>query len=113
MELDNHTPTGLNGDMWYIVNESWLQSWHDYVSSEDRSAPQPGAVNNLDLLETHDENDFSKQKAKVGIRLVFDYGGVNRAVWDYYIKLYGGGPAIVRGDLDIHLPPLDPKKQAL
>jgi hypothetical protein len=31
-----------------------------------------------------------------------DYRGVNREVWEQLLQIYGGGPAIVREDLDIY-----------
>ena len=108
LDTVDNTPTGMDGSVWYIMSESWLRSWRHYVFGV-QSAPRPGSVDNWALLESHDENDFKKQKAKEGLRQVEDYRGVNRMVWEYFVNIYGGGPAIVRKDLDIHLPPLDPK----
>ena len=108
LDTVDNTPTGMNGSVWYIMSENWLRSWRHYVFGV-QSAPRPGPVDNWNLLKTHDENDYSKQRAKEGLKQVEDYRGVNRMVWEYFVNIYGGGPAIVRKDLDIHLPPLDPK----
>lgn len=108
LDTVDNTPTGMNGSVWYIMSENWLRSWRHYVFGV-QSAPRPGPVDNWNLLKSHDDNDFSKQKAKEGLRQVEDYRGVNRMVWEYFVNIYGGGPPIVRKDLDIHLPPLDPK----
>jgi hypothetical protein len=31
-----------------------------------------------------------------------DYRGVNKTVWDLLHKMYGGGPAIIKEELDIY-----------
>ena len=46
---------------------------------------------------------------------VHDYRGVNQAVWEYFVGIYGGGPAIPREQLDLYYPPpqnLPPAKLA-
>ena len=37
-----------------------------------------------------------------------DYRGVNAAVWDVFVKRYGGGPPICRAKLDIYAPAVQP-----
>lgn len=39
---------------------------------------------------------------KPGLQLNKDYRGVNFEVWNLLQKIYGGGPLIVRQDLDIY-----------
>ena len=42
----------------------------------------------------------------VDLRAVADYRGVNEAVWNYFVKAYGGGPALPRPVLDIYATPV-------
>jgi len=39
---------------------------------------------------------------KKGLELNKDYRGVNKEVWILLHKIYGGGPAIAREELDIY-----------
>jgi hypothetical protein len=44
----------------------------------------------------------STLRIKRGLQLNKDYRGVNREVWTIFHKMYGGGPVLVREDLDIY-----------
>lgn len=39
---------------------------------------------------------------KEGLELNKQYRGVNKEVWQIFHRMYGGGPIIVREDLDIY-----------
>lgn len=75
----------------------------------------PGPISNDCLFERipssqADNNVFSKGmiggqtplRIKKGLQLNRDYRGVNREVWQIFHRMYGGGPIIVREDLDIY-----------
>ena len=71
----------------YLVHALWLQSWLDYAM-EKRTHP-PNAISNIELLDSEGVNLRRNLKPKV------DFRPVNRLVWEFLFRLYGGGPVIV------------------
>ena len=63
-----------------IYNDSFFTRGH---KSESQENPEPETIKN-------------------GLELNKDYRGVNFEVWNLLQKIYGGGPLIVREDLDIY-----------
>ena len=56
-----------------------------------------------DKLEmTQGEIEKTKRILKRGLVLNKHYRGVNKEVWQLLHKIYGGGPTIVRKELDIY-----------
>lgn len=80
------------GEPWFIVNENWLQAWRLYIAGIEQTL-EP--ISNHELL---DEDGLPKE----GLRKVEHYRGVNRLVWEYFVKLYGGGPEIKRKTINIY-----------
>jgi hypothetical protein len=53
-------------------------------------------------IAKNEKNDPVELIIKPGLQLNFDYRGVNFEVWSLLQKIYGGGPLIVREELDIY-----------
>ncbi|CEL93480.1 unnamed protein product [Vitrella brassicaformis CCMP3155] len=97
------------GNYWYLVENKWVDRWKAYIRGEQQrtrgfdSVVQalntlPGAVDNTDLLECKDGVWQPKKNLKVRIH----YIGVNAAVWGLFTFFHGGGPVLVRKDLNIY-----------
>ena len=71
-----------------------LKSKVNYSSNKEIGILPPGPISN--------QSFFSKDKIVDGLVLNKDYRGVNSQVWKLLKKIYGGGPAIVRAELDIY-----------
>jgi hypothetical protein len=59
----------------------------------------PGPINNDDLLE---KDAHGVMRIREGLVVNRDYRGVNKDVWMIFQRMYGGGPMIVRAELDIY-----------
>eukprot|EP00940_MAST-03C_sp_MAST-3C-sp2_P002342 g2342.t1 len=113
LDVMENTPTGEWPSLWYIMSEKWLRVWRTYVfSKEDK--PRPGPLDNATLLEplpggaTDEDGAIAMRDPKPNLVKVTDYRGVNRHVYSYFRKVYGGGPAIVRKELNIYAEKIDP-----
>ncbi|CEP01425.1 hypothetical protein PBRA_002031 [Plasmodiophora brassicae] len=80
--------------VYYLIAEQWLASWRDFISGGT------GVVlfDNSVLLEEDGETP------KPGLAVAKDYRGVGVSVWREFVRLYGGGPAIVRHSIDLYEP---------
>ena len=58
----------------------------------------PGPINNEDLFERVGD----ELRVRQGLAINKEYRGVNKEVWQIFYRMYGGGPVIVREDLDIY-----------
>lgn len=85
--------------VWYLVDVRWLQEWKHFVT---RNAPLPGPIDNSRLL---DRDGLPRR----GLQPVEDYRGVNSAIWAYWHQCYGGGPAVLRRQLDLYGEPVRDK----
>lgn len=74
-------------DECYIVHSGWLQEWLDFAM-EKKIDPPKGISNRL-LLDERGVGLKSNMKAK------YDFRPINRLVWEFLFRLYGGGPVIV------------------
>jgi len=88
-----------DGQCWYLVDTGWVEEWKKYVKSEPITAYWdmcgPGPVRNERLFEKDNPT-----KLKSSLRLKIDYIGVNGCVWWLFMHVHGGGPAVVRNDLE-------------
>lgn len=81
--------------VWYLVDVKWLQEWKTFVTRTN--APTvPGPIDNSRLL------DRATGGSRPGLRPVDDYRGVNGAIWTFWQQRYGGGPAVMRRELDLY-----------
>ncbi|CAG9331010.1 unnamed protein product [Blepharisma stoltei] len=96
--------------IWYIINADWVADWKNfifnkptrssrYVSLNDKlGVLPPGPITNNKLFV----NPENPADIKAKLKPVAHYRGVNENVWKLYIKIYGGGPEIVRKKLNIY-----------
>ncbi|GIQ84634.1 hypothetical protein KIPB_006169 [Kipferlia bialata] len=97
-------------DVWFLMSESWLQLWRDFVSHGSTSEP-PGPIDNSDLVTVSAAGiarggvDINAVPREGRLRL-HHYRGVSPAVYKLFHGIYGGGPAIVRASIDLYGPPL-------
>lgn len=62
----------------------------------------PGPISNDDLfIKVIDGKDATTQ-IKDGLELNKHYRGVNKEVWQIFHRMYGGGPIVIREELDIY-----------
>ncbi|OMJ95708.1 hypothetical protein SteCoe_770 [Stentor coeruleus] len=89
---------------WYLINADWVYNWKSFVFNKP-SRPgmnigevgvyPPGPINNSALLK---ENGELRPKLKPAVH----YRAVNKKVWEAYVLIYSGGPAIIRKTLNIY-----------
>lgn len=96
----------MSGRFGFVVSSNWLREWRSFVGvgrplSERVSRP-PGPVNNNDLFQL----DGS---LRVGLRegVQLDYHVLEQPLWELYLQVYGGGPAILRYNTSGWLPTLN------
>lgn len=85
----------LSGQFGFVVNSKWLREWRSFVGvgrplAETKDRP-PGPINNSELFEL----DGSM---RVGLRegVQLDYHVIEQPMWELYMQVYGGGPALIR-----------------
>lgn len=87
--------TATRDDPLYMIDALWLTQWRKFAVE---NGPRPGPISNDRLLtETGEPRAGLKKKA--------DYRGLHSKVWAGLHELYGGGPAIVRDEMDIYSAP--------
>ncbi len=72
-------------DECYILSAKWLSRWLEFAMKKNKDGP--GLITNNFLLNVDD-------KILPDIKPKDDYRPVNKFVWEYLFKLYGGGPVI-------------------
>lgn len=82
------------GQIWFIVEASWLKHWREYCWEGIRR-DAPGPVCNWRLLQSGGSVRPNLMRAR-------DYRGVNYDVWSVFIRRYGGQPTLCRYELDIY-----------
>jgi ubiquitin C-terminal hydrolase len=92
-------------DVWFIMSEVWLDRWRKFIHNEgpsdgtNRGILPPGPIDNARLL-----NKEGKPIRNLVART--HYRCVNNKVWNFLVKVYGGGPCLMRRDLDIYSEPV-------
>ena len=131
-DLQNEEDSEDNGEkkMWFMISGDWLFQWKCFISNKVSNSPNitleqknkvifsenkdigvlpPGPIYN-DYFFTRLNKEEAKEELKSepelmikpGLELNVDYRGVNFEVWNLLQKIYGGGPLIVREELDIY-----------
>ncbi|CAK9114497.1 unnamed protein product [Durusdinium trenchii] len=85
----------LPGKFGYIISSKWLRSWRSFVGvgrvmaeTKDR---QPSPIVNGELFEI---DGTLRNGLQEGIQ--HDYQILEQAMWEFFLQVYGGGPAILR-----------------
>ncbi len=81
-------------DECYVLSAAWLAKWLDFAMK--KKPLMPGPIPNNTLLN-FDNTLLPNVKPKV------DYRPVNKAVWEYLFKLYGGGPVITFKSKNVYI----------
>jgi hypothetical protein len=75
------------GEEMYLISKQWISEWISFAQGE-----QPGfnkRIDNKSLVDPNNRNRFrSSARFKADFRLV------DKHVWDFYFKHYGGGPVL-------------------
>jgi ubiquitin carboxyl-terminal hydrolase 20/33 len=99
-----------DGKGWYLVDALWVNKWKRYVRAEHvtdiRDMCAPGSITNDRLFDKD-----NSEKTRNNLRLRLDYIGVNARVWWLFMHVHGGGPALVREELDIYSTELEPETE--
>jgi len=96
----------IGGKFGFVISAKWLREWRSFVGVgrplSERVVRPPGPVNNNDLFEL----DGS---LRVGLRegVQEDYRVLEQPLWELYMQVYGGGPAILRYNTSGWLPTLN------
>jgi|LauGreDrversion4_2_1035121.scaffolds.fasta_scaffold120952_2 hypothetical protein len=115
-----------DSQLWLMISSDWLYRWKCFVSNKvsknigGRSLDEqtlrksendkigimpPGPISNDCLFEKISPLSAKSGETRIlksGLVLNKEYRGVNREVWSIFHRMYGGGPVIVRGELDIY-----------
>lgn len=81
------------GEFWYLISSDWLVNWGQFKSG---LGPPPGAISNDSLM--------NGKEPRTNLLRGTHYRGVNRTVWNYFYKIYGGGPLLARKSINIYGP---------
>ncbi|CAM9408302.1 unnamed protein product, partial [Choristocarpus tenellus] len=82
------------GERWFIIDAKWMDHWLEFCMSKRRMAP-PGPVDNSWMLHTDKRyTPYQGLTLAMGSRSAGDYRRVGQEVWDHFMRIYGGGPAI-------------------
>ena len=76
-----------DGELWYLISREWVNAWLRFVTSS--RAPPPGHISNETLLD-------ACGNPLPNLRPVTNYRAVTVDVWNFYYKIYGGGPVLCR-----------------
>lgn len=85
----------MSGKFGFIISSKWLREWRSFVGagrplSQTVNRP-PGPVNNNDLFEL---DGSLRVWLREGVQN--DYLVLDQPLWELYLQVYGGGPAILR-----------------
>lgn len=85
----------MSGRFGYIISARWLREWRSFVgvgkpSTGTRDRP-PSPINNMDLFGL---DGSLRLNLKEGVKQ--DYNLLEQPMWDFFVQVYGGGPAILR-----------------
>jgi hypothetical protein len=107
--LDEQAGTSsLKSDPFYMIHSKWLQQWRAFVTEEGE---RPGPISNAELL-CPSADDPLMLVPKEELVKAKDYRGLHGPVWGGLLKLYGGGPPILRKTMNIYAEPWDPEEPA-
>eukprot|EP00931_Biecheleriopsis_adriatica_P048611 TRINITY_DN28103_c0_g1_i1.p1 TRINITY_DN28103_c0_g1~~TRINITY_DN28103_c0_g1_i1.p1 ORF type:complete len:333 (+),score=75.38 TRINITY_DN28103_c0_g1_i1:82-1080(+) len=106
-EIKGHMPKlwWMSGRFGYIISSKWLRTWRSFVgvgrpTAETNSRP-PAPIINSDLFEIDGNLRKGLQEG-----LQHDYQILEQPMWDFFVQIYGGGPAILRYNTSGVLPAL-------
>jgi len=85
----------MGGRFGYLISSRWLREWRSFVGlgrpmGLTRDRP-PSPINNLALFDLG-----GTLRAGLEEGLQRDYYVVDQPIWDMFVQVYGGGPAILR-----------------
>jgi ubiquitin carboxyl-terminal hydrolase 20/33 len=90
-----------SGEVWFIISAEWLSRWRQFTSG----GPRPGPVDNTCLLVE------ATGRPRPNLERTKHYRALVPDVWDYFVQHYGGGPPIIRQELDIYAKPVAAPKR--
>lgn len=89
-----------DGVAWYLIDATWVENWKRYVRADHvtdiRDMCAPGPITNHRLLKK------DSPEPRPNLRLRSDYIGVNARVWWLFLHMHGGGPPLIREELDMY-----------
>ena len=90
LKMDNETPQE------YILNSQWIREWRAFLDGGVR----PGKIDNYKIERRRDNFSYvdcwgGRGALMTGSGRPSDYRLVNINVWEYFMKIYGGGPTMV------------------
>jgi hypothetical protein len=97
MQAEKLTPDS-SVTRWHVISCPWLAAWLSYTTSPT-PGPRPGPVSNASLTVLDKELHLRVAKPglrrdRAGLGSAGDYRIVKKEVWDVFMELYAGGPAI-------------------
>lgn len=87
------------GDVWYLIDSNWLHRWTCFKSGQQ---PPPGPISNHHLLKPPTKSPIDPLIPRDNLTRGIHYRGVNESVWEYFYKIYGGGPVLKRSSINIY-----------
>ena len=119
----------FNDKYWFMISTEWLYHWKCFISNrvnfkhisdplmdqelfksqlrisenERIGILPPGPVNNEVLFQKVTDNEGNASLVlREGLEINKQYRSVNKDVWTFFHRMYGGGPLILREQLDIY-----------
>lgn len=100
----------------YIIDRKWVRKWKDFVDYnqvkfsfhlEGKYEPKPnsfpGPISNLNIitpmekfLNDGDTTNPDNLVIRNGLDLRSDVRLINKSMWEFFVKLYGGGPEVIK-----------------
>jgi len=100
----------------YVIDRKWVRKWKDFVDynqvkynfhSEGKYEPKlnsfPGPITNLNIitpmekfLNDGDTTSPDNLVIRNGLDLRSDVRLINKSMWEFFVKLYGGGPEVIK-----------------
>merc|ERR1712196_370884 len=86
VEATNPSNCPGKGEMWFLIDASWLRLWRKFTKPGSKDKP-PGPITNHRLL-------LKDGRPAPGLHPETHYCGINGSTWNYLFNVYGGGPEI-------------------
>lgn len=88
-----HQSKPVPGEVWYAIQSQWIANWLLFVTKyRGKAEHNPGAIDNMSLIAEDLPDGVFVVRPNLTIKK--DFRMINKQSWDYYVSLYGGGPAI-------------------
>ncbi|RLN15332.1 hypothetical protein BBJ28_00002988 [Nothophytophthora sp. Chile5] len=90
--MDSSVKSNSDSNIHFIVHSGWLAAWKRFAATHRNP---PGPIANTRLLEPSSSGSRSRCP-RDGLQAARHYRCVNGSTWRFWVRIYGGGPALRR-----------------